>query len=137
MKMFFRLIVKFLCIFFLFVVDGGKLGAIFSWENFPKIAIKLNFPILTCKGFSGRYINDFNATSSFEPLYDYDNTKTEVDKIPLQQEATKSDDNLEIYPDPEEFHRKMLNKTRMENQHHDDTVIKICKLWCRVIPINI
>lgn len=81
------------------------------------------------KGYSSRYINDFNATSSFEPIYDYDNTKTEIEKVSLRQSATKSDDNLEIiYPDPEDFHRKMLNKTRMENRHHEDTVIKICKL---------
>lgn len=32
-----------------------------------------------------------------------------------------------IYPDPEIFHQKLLNKSRMENRHHDDTVIKICK----------
>lgn len=82
------------------------------------------------KGYSSRYINDFNITSPFEPIYDYDNTKTEIDKVPIRpQDATKNDDNLEIYPDPEEFHRKMLNKSRIDSQnHHDDTVIKICKL---------
>lgn len=80
------------------------------------------------KGFSSRYINDFNATSPLEPIYDYDNTKTEIDKVPFQQDATKDDDSMDIiYPDPMEIHRKMLNKTRMGNQHHDDTVIKICK----------
>lgn len=81
------------------------------------------------KGLSSRYINDFNATSPFEPIYDYDNTKTEIDKVPFHQDATKNDDSLDIiYPDPMEIHRKMLNKSRMEN-HHDDTVIKICKFF--------
>lgn len=91
------------------------------------------------KGFSSRYINDFNQTSSFEPIYDYDNAKTEIDKLALLKESTKNDDNLEIiYPDPEDFHMKMLNKSRMENQlHHDDTVIKICELNERTFMMNI
>jgi hypothetical protein len=83
------------------------------------------------KGYSNRYINDdFNA-SAFEPIYDYDlqpNTQTEIDRFTLRKEAIKNnDENLEIYPDPDDFHRRMLNKSRMENRHHDDTVIKICK----------
>lgn len=94
-------------------------------KNFRSLILVSNYK---AKGYSSRYINDFNA-SSFEPIYDYDNTKTEIDKVPLRQDVTKGDDNLEIiYPDPEDFHRRMLNKSRMENRHHDDTVIKICKL---------
>ncbi|CRK92969.1 CLUMA_CG006584, isoform A, partial [Clunio marinus] len=78
------------------------------------------------KGYSSRYINDFNASQSFEPIYDYDNTRTEVEKVSYRQDASRIDDNLDlIYPDPEDFHRRMLNKTRMVNQHNDDTVIKI------------
>lgn len=79
------------------------------------------------KGYSTRYINDFNGSSSFEPIYDYDNTKTEIEKVPIQQDATKND---EIYPDPEDFHKKLLNKSRLGNQNHgeDASVIKICKL---------
>lgn len=82
------------------------------------------------KGYSTRYINDFNGSSPFEPIYDYDNTKTEIDKVPINQPDTKND---EIYPDPEDFHKKMLNKSRMGNQNHgeDASVIKICKLRLR------
>lgn len=78
-------------------------------------------------GFSSRYINDFNSTS-FEPIYDYDNTKTDIEKFPLQSSTKNSENSEIIYPDPEDFHRKMLNKSRMGNRHHDDTVIKICEL---------
>ena len=74
------------------------------------------------KGFSSRYINDFNASSSFEPFYDYDNTKTEVDKVSLQQDLTKNEENLDVlYPNPEDI------KSRME--HHEESVIKICKFY--------
>lgn len=102
---------------------------IFFW---PRIVINIHFSTSAAnetKGYSSRYINDFNSTS-FEPIYDYDNTKTEIDKVPLRQSTTKNDENMEIIypdPDPEDFHRKMMNKTRMGNRHHDDTVIKICE----------
>jgi hypothetical protein len=75
------------------------------------------------KRFSTRYINDFNATSSFEPIYDYDNTRTEIDKVPFQQEAAtkNNDENLEIiYPNPDDIRSRM--------SHHEESVIKICKL---------
>lgn len=145
MKVFFRLSVNFLCISFVFVVDGGEFwrfsfSLFFHDEKwyFSKSQFAGNSkaaPVIKAKSYSSRYINDFNATSPFEPIYDYDNTKTEIDKIPLQQESTKSDDNMEIiYPDPEDFHRKMMNKSRMEN-HHEDTVIKICEL--NVLLMNI
>jgi len=40
--------------------------------------------------------------------------------------AEKGEDNLEIYPDPEEIHRRMLNKSRL-NSRNDESVIKICE----------
>lgn len=128
MKAFNRWIVRCLCLFFVFIVDGGEMFVILLCGSL-KVHKNFCFSART-KSYSSRYINDFNITSPFEPIYDYDNTKTEIEKVPLRaQDATKNDDNLEIYPDPEEFHRKMLNKSRIDSQnHHDDTVIKICKL---------
>jgi hypothetical protein len=42
------------------------------------------------------------------------------------QDGSKNDDNLEIYPDPELFHRQLLNKSRL-SERHDESIIKICK----------
>jgi hypothetical protein len=135
MRVFGRLVVNFLGAFIVLVADGGELFS--SFESFGENFFDKDIFLLCSthslanktRGYSSRYINDFNSTSAFEPIYDYDNTKTEIDKVPLKQTPTKADDNLEIiYPDPDEFHRKLLNKSRMENRHHDDTVIKICEL---------
>lgn len=84
------------------------------------------------KGYSNRYLNDFNRTS-VEPNYDYDLTKnyaTNKDETKNQND----DDNLPdiIYPDPETFHRRMLNKTKF-GERHDESIIKICKLICIII----
>lgn len=78
---------------------------------------------------SSRYINDFeNNSTSFEPVYDYDATKTVIDdkiKTPIQN-VQKDESEPEIYPDPEDFHKKLLNKSRINNRH-DENVIKICE----------
>lgn len=70
--------------------------------------------------YASRYINDFNATSPLEPIYDYDNTRTEIDKVPFHESPTKNnDENLEIiYPNPDDIRR----------MHHEESVIKICML---------
>lgn len=76
------------------------------------------------KKYSNRYINDYNITSPFELNYDYDNTKISSDNLPYhkQQASTKIDENFDVlYPDPEDI------KTRM-TEHHEETVVKICKL---------
>lgn len=125
----FRCVVKFLCIFFLFVVDGGEFSA--SWDFYcsRRKVIKFEFFLFFCSflaatrtnSFSTRYINDFNASSSFDRNYD-DNIQRQVEKFPYQQEkaATKNDDeNLEIiYPNPDDLRSRM---------HHEESVIKICK----------
>ncbi|CAG9804799.1 unnamed protein product [Chironomus riparius] len=99
MKAFLFLIVKLLCIIFVF-------GATKS------------------KGYSSKYINDFNKSAS--PDFDYDLTKNVLsDEIKTPDETKQQqDDNLEIYPDPEIFHRRLLNKTRFGDRH-DETLIKI------------
>ena len=77
------------------------------------------------KGYSSKYINDFNKTS---PDFDYDLTKNVLsDEIQAVEETKQQDDNLEIYPDPEIFHRRILNKSRFGDRH-DESIIKICKL---------
>lgn len=79
------------------------------------------------KGYSSKYINDFNRSAS--PDFDYDLTKNVLtDEIKTPDETKQQpDDNLEIYPDPEIFHRRLLNKTRFGDRH-DESIIKICKL---------
>lgn len=82
--------------------------------------------IANYKKYSNRYINDYNITSPIESNYDYaDNTKLSSDNLPYhkQQASTKIDENFDVlYPDPED-----IIKSRM-TEHHDDTVVKICKL---------
>jgi hypothetical protein len=85
------------------------------------------------KGYSSKYINDFNKSAS--PDFDYDSTKNVLsDEIKTVDEKKQQDDNLEIYPDPEIFHRRLLNKTRFGDRH-DESIIKICKL--NVLDMNI
>lgn len=46
-------------------------------------------------------------------------------KTPIQN-VQKDESEPEIYPDPEDFHKKLLNKSRINNRH-DENVIKICE----------
>lgn len=80
-------------------------------------------------GYPSKYLNDFNKSSA-EPTYDYDlakNLLTDDTQIIDELKNGQDDDNLEIYPDPDEiFRRRMLNKTRFGDRH-DESIIKICK----------
>jgi hypothetical protein len=126
MKAFLFVIVKLLCIIFVF---GGKWA--FNDDSDYKNLWEFFFPFFhhlatKSKGYSSKYINDFNKSTS--PDFDYDLTKNVLsDEIKTPDETKQQDDNLEIYPDPEIFHRRLLNKTRFGDRH-DESIIKICKL---------
>jgi hypothetical protein len=83
-------------------------------------------PIAESSGYSSRYINDFNKSAAVEPTYDYDLAKSLlVDETQIPDDLKNEQDD--IYPDPEIFHRRILNKTRFGDRH-DESIIKICKL---------
>jgi hypothetical protein len=79
--------------------------------------------LIESNGFSSRYINDFNRS---EPTYDYDLAKSLlVDETQIPDDLKNEQDDV-IYPDPEIFHRRILNKTRFGDRP-DESIIKICE----------
>jgi hypothetical protein len=84
---------------------------------------------LIFKAFAAK-LGDNYKLSSNEPSYDYDLVKqpqASSKNVAILQDGTKADDD-DLYPDPETFHRKIFNKSRMDgSDRNDDSIIKICE----------
>lgn len=74
-----------------------------------------------------KYINDYNKSYLHESIDDYDVIKEP--QAPSRDDAFfKSGIKDELYPDPEVFHQKVLNKSRFDGSDRTNgSIIKICK----------
>lgn len=76
-------------------------------------------------------LGDNYKLSSNEHNYDYDLVKrpqATSQNVASIQDGTKVSDDDDLYPDPETFHRRILNKSRMDgSDRNDESIIKICK----------
>lgn len=79
------------------------------------------------EAFAAKFGDNYKLSSN-ERNYDYDLAKkpqATSRNVATPQDDTKDDD---LYPDPEIFHRKILNKSRMDGSDRtDESIIKICK----------